>query len=105
MRGASWSPNGLEIGKDALPETTRVDGVRTLTTHHDVSMLLLLKSSVSNNCTKYSTGLRISPRTFSSLRANTNAFLAASRSSPVANRWPNCESANSWTPPFAPTEK
>ena len=68
-------------------------------------MSLALKSSVSRSDTRYSTGLRISPRTVSSLSARTMALRASSRFVAVAKRWPNWESANSWTPPFAPTEK
>ena len=85
---------------------------------HDVSMLLLLKSSVSSQTVRGTRPTaRISPRTFELLKSSVAKHHCGSRrapsalsrfayrSSPVANRWPNCESANSWTPPFAPTEK
>mmetsp|Transcript_631 Transcript_631/g.2420 ORF Transcript_631/g.2420 Transcript_631/m.2420 type:complete len:262 (+) Transcript_631:1865-2650(+) len=72
---------------------------------HDVSMLLFLKSSVSRSCTRYSTAVRISPRTTMPLSAITSDLRACSRVLPVAKMCPNCESANSCTPPLAPTEK
>ena len=52
-----------------------------------------------------STIVRISPRILTSLRATTIERIAASRVSPLANRWPNCESENSWMPPPDLTEK
>mmetsp|Transcript_37522 Transcript_37522/g.76971 ORF Transcript_37522/g.76971 Transcript_37522/m.76971 type:complete len:312 (+) Transcript_37522:4616-5551(+) len=72
---------------------------------HEVSMVLSLNASVSSSFTKYSTGLRISPRTSISLSASTSALRASSRVGADANKCPNCESANSWMPPLLPTEK
>jgi len=47
------------------------------------------------------------PKTLTSISFNamTRDLRASSRVGPLAKRWPNCESANSWMPPFAPTEK
>mmetsp|Transcript_15343 Transcript_15343/g.33142 ORF Transcript_15343/g.33142 Transcript_15343/m.33142 type:complete len:302 (+) Transcript_15343:1551-2456(+) len=70
-----------------------------------VSMVFSMNSGVPSSCSRYSTAVRISPRTSSSLRASTSALRASSRVSPEANRWPNCESANSCTAPLVPTEK
>ena len=72
---------------------------------HAVSMVFMRKSSVSSSLTRYSTAVRISPRTMSSLSAISSALRASSRFAPLANTWPNCESANSCTPPLAPTLK
>ena len=110
-------------------------------------MVFSLKAGVSRSCTRYSTVVRMSPRTSIScgfrvmavrggkkdgpdhyhvyeclcaavhpappthqrqtsnrtdgraLRARTRALRASSRVAPLAKRWPNCESANSWIPP------
>mmetsp|Transcript_1996 Transcript_1996/g.7696 ORF Transcript_1996/g.7696 Transcript_1996/m.7696 type:complete len:457 (+) Transcript_1996:3685-5055(+) len=72
---------------------------------HAVSMVLFLKSSVSRSCTRYSTAVLISPLTTMPFRAMTRDLRASSRVLPVAKMCPNCESANSCTPPFAPTLK
>jgi len=68
-------------------------------------MVFSLKAPVFNSSTRYSTGLRISPTTSSCFKASVKTFLASSRSLPRAKTWPNCESANSWIAPLAPTLK
>lgn len=87
--------------------STKTDTVFSLMipSNQEVSIVLSLNSGVSKSLMRYSTVVLISPRTSISFRAKTRAFLASSRVGPEANRWPNWESANSWIPPLAPTEK
>ena len=78
---------------------------RKIPSNQPVWISLALKASVSSNSTKYSTGFLILPRISTDFKANTKCLRAISRVAPDAKICPNCESANSWMPPFAPTEK
>ena len=58
--------------------------LRNQAIQQEVSMVLSLNSSVSRSCTKYSTAVRISPRTTIPLRARTSALRASLRLRPEA---------------------
>lgn len=70
-----------------------------------VSIVLSWKLGVSKRVMRYSTVVRKSPRIDNSLRAMTRFSRACSLFSPQEKQWPNWESANSWRPPEAATEK
>mmetsp|Transcript_13494 Transcript_13494/g.41663 ORF Transcript_13494/g.41663 Transcript_13494/m.41663 type:complete len:271 (-) Transcript_13494:79-891(-) len=97
-RTAARTKIGVFIG-------TAMDFSRRMPSSQPVWISFALKASVSKSSTRYSTGLRILPRISTDLSASTRWRRAISRVAPDAKMWPNCESANSWMPPFAPTEK
>mmetsp|Transcript_11560 Transcript_11560/g.40205 ORF Transcript_11560/g.40205 Transcript_11560/m.40205 type:complete len:326 (-) Transcript_11560:1643-2620(-) len=112
LHAASFSLNCWWARQMAADATMRLGSSARLSifvlmrpSSHEVSMVFSLNSSVSRSWTRYSTAVRISPRTTMSFRASTSALRASSLVGPLANTWPNWLSANSWIPPLAPTEK